>query len=445
MTSRFSRSRIGLAVILLAAVPTAPVSAQAVKSSTAPTAVRGASIQVVRRAVDLAWVAIHNRRDAPLVEWQITFYRDATFRSASATSHYWRTETPASATDGPIGPGEVRRQRATGSAAAPGAAARATLAVFADGTYDGEPKSVAEFLTRQRALAADLIYWRDLFAAMPPDDEAAAKAHLRKSTLERRIQAADDPSKLRGQVEQWVDGDRLPNWVYTMANSRREEMAMSLARAERYLAQRGSLGTWNGSQPAAEVAIQPGVGADLVLIIQNLRDVPLEAWRCTVTKPGARTPDQGRGFDANGPSHGLGPRAVTESYLGAADDMADANLPTANLTLAVWNDLSFEGSPSERDDLFRDRESEAAAYDYWIPALTDASTRTGRDAMVLLRQKRDERIRQAPREPDFFQSHLGNYADHADRSPTEPATWLVGYGDRLVQRREWLLRHLAGR
>jgi hypothetical protein len=134
-------------------------------------------------------------------------------------------------------------------------------------------------------------------------------------------------------------------------------------------------------------------------------------------------------------------RAVTSASVRV--DLPDSAAPKAVASFALWSDLSWEGSPDERDRLLKQREQRAEPYAFWIAALKDAAGKPPEESMALLRRKHEERRRESPERTDsVMDGNLEGLARLADRDPTAVPRWLDSFRSTLEQQHALLTRHL---
>ena len=413
-----------------------------------------ASIRVARKPVDLTLVAVTNRHTVPLVEWAITIYKDNTLKSPLSSVHDYRHQGPFQSGDGPIAPNETRRMRAARTGVLPTAVGVVTLAVFADGTYEGTPEMAKRFLEERGSMADDLAYWHGVLEALPRGSDDAAAAYLRTKAEERHKQHPHGVSGVRATVLGWLDpATPAQGGVRAAADKLRGEIKTRLDAARQFrggpAAQKtGARGSTSGLRSKVTVAMEPSTGSDFVAFLENKKKVPLEAWQFDIfTSPTATTPRTNRGNDYTillTDTKGMGrvqPGEVREISLGAAEDRPDSTMPIAKLTLAIWSDLSWEGSAALRDVFLKQREVDAERYAYWIEVVNAAAAKTNAEAIAHIRAKRQERRKTSPEELDLMLDHIVVWSARAAGDPTGSASWMKATADRFAKQRTLLLRH----
>lgn len=434
MVVRTAAILVGVSAAVLSASPQTPQT---------NTAVTSATVRVIRKPVDAQFIYVENRRGVPLVEWRIELL-SAENRGRMTTVRNYRGGFGLP--EGPIAPHERRQQRVEWRGQRLAATANVKLVVFADGSYAGTTEGIAEFLREQDALAADLTYWQRTLRDLPRTSPAAAQEYLREKARERAQVDSSDASHIRGSIPDWSGPNRSADWVFTRANhalreagERLEEVASYRKHADGDTAAEHAVAVWTAS----------GQGTNFVAVIENLRDTPLEAFQFDFYKSPASRSAGGIGFDActnlddaSQPRGRLSRHETREYDIGPADDLPDSATPKAVVSFALWRDLSWEGSPDEQDRFLKQREQRAGLYAFWIAALKDATGRPPGETIAFLRQKREERRREAPDETDFMQGSLQSWGALANRDPGAFSQGLALYRSRLEQQHALLTRHL---
>ena len=209
----------------------------------------------------------------------------------------------------------------------------------------------------------------------------------------------------------------------------------------------------NGVQPPAvitDVALtwERSAPTEFVATIENLRDVPIEAFGLKLVDPATKRVLLGQGADfclgepqpAERGSGRIQPREVREVLLGSSPDGA-----VLRLSYVLFDDLSFEGSSEGREELLRRREARAADYTFAIDVISKASAMPPNEARAFVAAKRAEYVSLPrtkggmPREADNLDDYLRWLADAPDRA----AAGAKQFTDRLERQRQRLVRHLA--
>jgi hypothetical protein len=398
------------------------------------TPVTSATVRMIRKPVDVQFIHIENLRKVPLLEIKLALIQSTMGQNFA--------ETQA----GPIAPGDTRRVRAQRyGTAAP--SARVTLAVFADGSHVGAPDEVAAWRQDQQALVEDLSYWQKALSALPRSSPLTAQVYVRERMQERQKAVPGDPSAIRQRLSNALSPVQGPSRVFVFADATLLEIAQQLAAATPF--QKHLTSDISAVDQAVGVRAAAGQGSDFVAVVQNLRAIRLEAWSLEFyDPPTSRFPRAGNGFDAGSmledgrPGGRLNLNETREMHFGQADDLPDAAMPRAALALALWDDLTWEGSADARARTLRSREQVASPMAFWIPVLEEASQKPAADALTFLRAKQAERRQQAPDEHDFLNSNLPHLAQDAATRPADLPAALIAFRDRLVVQHRQLTRHL---
>ena len=337
--------------------------------------ITGARVALVPRTAAGLNVTLENRRSSPLVECAIGVTRPGESAPSEIHSYFFNGAYPGRPESGPLHPNarrdlELVLRNGTGMDRP-----AMTLAVFADGFVEGVPGQVEAWRTRRREQIDDLAYWVRAFDGMPRINEPAVRDYIAARLLERAREAPTDPSNVRDRLKRvlelypsgpdvWIGLDRL------RADARRD---LAERPAERPAA--------NGAQPPAvitDVALtwERSAPTEFVATIENLREVPIEAFGLQLVDPATKRVllDQGTDFCLGEPqpaergSGRIQPHEVREVPLGSSPDGG-----VLRLVYVLFDDLSFEGSSEGRDYLLRSREARAADYAFAIDVISKAS------------------------------------------------------------------------
>jgi hypothetical protein len=316
----------------LAAVACGTVAWLALPAQTAgPTGlVSSATVRVIRKPVHVQFVYIEPLREVPLVEWTFALARATSPDVPALHGHRLRHDFLPPPAQGPTKRPEVRVHRVAVDDAMP-MVARMTLAVFADGVLDGTASRVGglAYLRQQRDAAVRL--------------------------------RPDDPSRVRGRITQWLEGPRPRGWAFRQADALKDDVKTRLAAATRYrdAASAAIRAGHPGSQLSALVTARAaaGQGLDIVALVRNLRDTPLEAWDLAIHDgPASQHPESGRAWDGCGARDGrLARDDVREVYLEPGDGPEDRPLPVLVIKSAIWADQSWEGDAAAHAEQLRRR------------------------------------------------------------------------------------------
>jgi hypothetical protein len=183
-----------------------------------------------------------------------------------------------------------------------------------------------------------------------------------------------------------------------------------------------------------------------VAVIENLRDIPIEAFGLEHVDPVSGRPTGGQrsdfclaepGPDTTGRSR-IQPKEVREVRLSGAPGRE-----VVRLSFVLFDDLSFEGRADERDQLLRAREATAADYAVAIDAITRASALPPGEARAFVTARRAERA--LARRPDgraHDVSVIDEFIRQLTDSPDRAVAGAKGFLDHIERQRQRLIRHL---
>jgi hypothetical protein len=409
--------------------------------------ITGARVALVPKTAAGLSVTLENRRSSPLVECAIGITRPGQSAPSDIYSYYFSGAYPGRPDAGPLQPNarrdlELVLRNGTGMERP-----AMTLAVFADGFVEGTPDQVEAWRTRRREQVDDLAYWVRAFDGLPRIAEPAVRDYVAARMLERAREAPTDPSNVRDRLQRvlelypsgpdvWIGLDRL------RADARRD-LAEQPAKPP----------TANGAQPPeviSDVALtwERSAPTEFVATIENLRDVPIEAFELTLVDRVSNRGLLGQGMDfclseplpAERGSGRIQPHEVREELLGSSPDGA-----VLRLYYVLFDDLSFEGSSEGRDQLLRRREATAADYAFAIDVIAKASVMPPDEARAFVAEKRAEYV-SLPRTKDGMAREAHNLDDYLRQLADDPDRAAAGakrFQDRLERQRQRLVRHLA--
>jgi hypothetical protein len=355
------------------------------------TEITGARFTLVQKSEPSLSVTLENLRDAPLVFWQIAI-RD---RSDRPVMTHWSDRTMPTARyspdDGPV-VGHTRRVETIQLGNADGLTAVISLAVFADGFYEGP--GADEYLQRRRGEADDLKYWIAALQNVARAPDADVQRLLKEQLAERAGQMKDSSfaSNLRYLVDESVP--RSPESLRSALAQRRIDAQTRLTFLDHPM-------TPGPLQRAADVT-SVGITStrtttgQLYGVVENLRDVSIEAvgiarYNALSEKlESGVTSDFGEIGDATAGHGSIQPGERRELALNWNPN-PDGSLPNIKLRFVLFGDLKSEGSIGERESLLKARERRAADASYWIPVLKAAAAQPPEQARKYLETKKRER------------------------------------------------------
>jgi hypothetical protein len=411
------------------------------------TDVKAASISLRPRAVAIQRVTIENRRNSPIVAWEVGLFAPG----ASQPSSTQYSDLSWSKGDEPVGRGPIKpNERRVIDVPLHNHQNLDVVALrmvaFADGHYEGTIAALRPWWQRRQQRADDLDYWIRAIDSLPQESAQGLRQYIARRAVDRAGQVKEDVSGLRDRMatlsrQQNSTLDNLLSAIERIRADAARELAVlrpSLAPADNP----------DGRVTSASLSSERATSTEFVVAIENLRSVPLEALAFEVNYVGARggsaqSIDYCSAEPDTVPGRGrLMPGEVREFSLGSPVKEGDA-LPLVRLKYVMFGDLSFEGSPVDRNELLRHREQHAEELAYAIAALTQAAARPDQ-AEALLTATRVERARQLQQEGR--QGSLANLDElirQAKESPEQLAANAKARQEYLERERQRLLRHVS--
>jgi hypothetical protein len=402
--------------------------------------VTSARVVVESRPAPAMMVWIENDRETAIVGWEIRIIREGKPAGQASGGHALPAEgQPAGI--GAILPGERRRLRLSLPEVRPTDQARLTMVLFADGSFAGVASHLATRLDRDDKHAVEIRYWIDVFDRLPRT-QADAIAFLRRHVAERARLRVGEPYDRGPDIERWITSSPPETWTFERAEAYRKGLEQDLARVTRYRAHRAAHGV--GSMTIDDVRIeavdlrQESAGVDdPVIYIENLRDVPIDAWQHRFTTAPAPGPGGVGGRDMCGqldrPGEGpIQPGERREIPL-AIGDLTDA-LPHVVVEGAPWSDGHFEGDPTWRRRIFDNRQADARVLNYWIARLREAAAMAPPEALAFLRGTDEERKREFPRERSLLGANIAGWTKMIENPEADLGQVLTRHADMFDRR-----------
>jgi hypothetical protein len=402
--------------------------------------VTSARVVVESRPAPALIVWIENDRETAIVGWEIRTIRDGKSAGHASGGHTLPAERQPPGT-GAILPGERRRLRLSLPDVRPTDQARLTMVLFADGSFAGVASHLATRLDRDEKHAVEIEYWLDVFHGMPRTP-ADAIAFLRGHVAERARLRVGEPYDRGPDIERWITSSPPETWTFERAEAYRKRLEQELVRVTRYRAHRAAHGV--GSMTLDDVGIeavglrQESAGVDdPVIYIENLRDVPIDAWQHRFTTAPVPGPGGVGGRDMCGqldrPGEGpIQPGERREIPL-AIGDLTDA-LPHVVVEGALWTDGHFEGDVAWRRRIFDNRQADARVLNHWIALLREAAAMAPREALAFLREKDEERKRQFPRERSLLGASVAGWTKMIEDPGADLGQVLARHADMFDRR-----------
>jgi hypothetical protein len=317
-------------------------------SQQSPNGVRSARITLLRESATDLVVAVSNGRTVPLEHVGIQ-YRT----SQGSGGAFWnRTGEP----NPPIAPGRtagLRLEDVDGyfdTSSPP----EIVLLEFADGYYEGAAGELQRFFADRAQQADDLRYWIGVLATMPAGlSNVDATNYVRGAADAQKAQKASKPSATASVLLGFGDVKGTPGWVAQRLSSQGKELEAELRRATRHAERFAQVGT---SAPvvaarSARVEARTMPGIRIVPVLENLRDVPLQAWALVYKRSGEAT----TGFASDTCSArseepfggAIGPRESRRLTNGRLTTSQEAPGLTAEVVAALYRDGHAEGAADE--------------------------------------------------------------------------------------------------
>ena len=424
----------------------------ALSVSAQDTEVKGARVSLARKPSAVLNVTIENRRDSPLVAWEIGVSspaRPSPGQMVHGSDFSGRKIEPWQ-TSGPIAPHERRTIAVDLMDRPEGDAAAMRLAVFDDGYYEGTADAVESWLKTRQMRIDDLRYWSGVLELMPRVSETDLRAYLTSRLADRAGQVVQSPSgspvrwKLQEVLRRYPSGPE----VWSALEPLRADTQRELAALTRQPS--GGVSTTAGAVASVAILTQDRVAsATLVATIENLRTVPLEALGLEVLAAATGRGSSMQGMDFGGvetpePGHGaIKPREKREIPLYVTVGPNDA-LPQVRLSYVMFDDLVLEGQAAARVEVLKRREERAADYAFASAVLGEVPGRPVGEIMAFLMEKRAERARQLQSQGrSEFLAVIDELIRQAKESPARLLANAKQIQESYERQRERFMRHLG--
>jgi hypothetical protein len=425
------------------------------------TPVTHVGISVRQKPADKLQVTIENLRDSPLLELSIALSAPGVGRRES---HWYFDGYPGRLSTLPPRPGtgrvapherrvmeidvtptdERRVAGQDGPRTATEWAPAVALAVFADNHYEGSLDALVQWRERRQTEADELTYWIRAIDTMPRDSVDGARRHLEEYAVDRVGQNTGADTQLR--VRMW----RLAKDTQVALSILLRTVDRERAEADRQLsALRPSLvgDLVPRTVRSVSLASSAASGTTHVVAIENRGAAPLEAFSYEYLgadgKPrgGVSTDFCASPTGAEAGRGRLAPGEVREFPL--RQDAKEGVPPVVRVKYALFEDLSFEGSPSDREAVFKEREQRADDAAYAIAVLRRAVTAPAQ-ALAVLTAARAERARQLQEQGKRGSlGQLDEFIRQAKASPESLSARASILEADLEFQRQRCLRHLA--
>src|SRR5215471_1460743 len=392
-----------------------------------------ATVTVVENDGAQLYVIVENNRNSPLVRWSI----ESTWASAAS--------------------GVSIAPHARGTLSVPIANDRSatrptvlSLAVFADGYYEGFGRSFDEWMSEHTEQVDDLRYWVGAFMVMPRVSISEMRTYLSDHVAERAGRETHQVRHVSDRVQELLRRYPEGPFIARPIDQLRKDVEGELIAATQTPPGDVRPGRVDAVTAASLVSAETTRTKSYSLVIENLRDVAIEAYGIEQFDPVTGRVTSGMSSDMCSipvnepptPGHGrIQPHERRDLH-----QMYDPPKPVARLAFVMFDDLVFEGDPARRERLLHEREELADEYSFALATLEAAVTKPPAQLETFLTERRTERIREL----------LRNGKQSSPASPTEgflrdlksssPERFLANVEQtrmRLEEGRRRLLRHLA--
>ena len=329
----------------------------ALNQSTAP--ITGARLSVQEKVTAEWHVTVQNNRDSSLIQWQVdALGRGGITSRQSIPPHDRRTLSFPLQEDRPTS-----------------RPATLNLAVFEDGYSEGHGPSLDEWIAERNERIEDLRYWVSAFMQMPRVSVAEMRGYLTDRVAERESRQSHQNERVSHKVSDLMR--RYPEGPYIIRplDQLRKDIEADLIVATRAPTGEGRPRVVDQVSAATVVSSETTPSKSYRVSIENLRDVPIEAYKIDTLDA---VTGKARGSLAG--DFCLADPAVHQPGFGRIQPHETRELSqpfeesSVRLSYIMSDDLSFEGEPADRERLLRDREDQAAEYPLALAALSEAVT-----------------------------------------------------------------------
>jgi hypothetical protein len=409
------------------------------------------SVRVVVEPKASGSVTIENLRTSALEAWRIEVLAAAGSGQPLGIADWNHIgELEPIPGNGPIAPHERRTLRLTSARADANAEVRVTAAIFADGRYEGRSAAVEPLLWTKQHRSQDLAFWLDVLNKVPKGSDQKKTDYLLAKAVERAGQPNGDRMpgvSVAGTLKPRLSGDRPAGSVSLVIDEYKPRIKAALRDATRPLVPIAA-----NAGPSLVVRTVPFDQPDYIVHVENLRDdASVEAWMVgLIWTPGGRTQpylgndactvdpavDSGRGSGGRIPPH-----QVRDIVVPGHASLAASQI---QLMMVLFDDLAFEGSVQQRNQVLGQREHLAPEYGYWIEVFKEARALPATRVKAFLEAKRSEHaqtLAAAGAGPGL--SAVNEAVSALDRSPQTFPDWLARKLTALEGVYARLTRHLS--
>jgi hypothetical protein len=403
--------------------------------------IKGVQITLQTQTTPVEIVTLENRRESPLVAWQIAFMKDDR-PSVTHTSNHDSRLPPSGFPDGAIRPHERQTIELDARIYPEPGSPNLRLAVFEDGYMDGVFDAIAAWQQERRERAAEAEFWIRAFERMPVGDDKLTYQYLEIQLAERTAQSANDSSGIRNRLSQILKRSLQPGELIQLVRA----ISQEAARQNEVLTRRPAKAiTLESSEPVA-ITSRRELATSYAVVIRNLRDVAIEAVGFELLDPISRRPTSGQGADYCGtvpgtPTGKIGARE-SRTFLLHEKFQDVKSLPIPRITYVMFDDLTYEGSSSRRAEILAHREQRADDIAHVLSVRAEAASKPPGELVAFINAKRIERARALAAEGN--QSRLRDFDDLILVALRGPNAFRADtpYFQHLETHRKQLLRHV---
>lgn len=228
------------------------------------------------------------------------------------------------------------------------------LLEFADGYYEGTDSELRPFFKERAERADDLRYWVGALSAMPAGlSNADATNYIQNAANEQLARQPGKSSATASHLLQLGQTRRPRDWIAQVLTTEVKELDEELKHVTRHLDRLAKVGT-SGVMAAglsATLTVRTAPGVRTVPVLENLRDLPLQAWSILFKESeqasSGFSTDTCSGRTGTASDSAIGPRETRRLVEGRHTTSQQSSSLSAELRLAVFSDGVAEGAPEE--------------------------------------------------------------------------------------------------
>lgn len=205
-------------------------------------------------------------------------------------------------------------------------------------------------------------------------------------------------------------------------------------------------GPVDGVTAATVVAVETVPVKSYSVLLENLRDVPLEAYKVeTVDAAGKPRMSLSQDFcTADAGADGSGNGRLRPHETRELRQVFGPEIPVIRVSYVLFDDLVFQGDPADRDRLFQRRQDRADEYPMALATLDEATKKTPAELEPFLLEKVADRFRQIQQRGTVqpFDGPLDSMLREVRRAPEQFLANADSTRTRMEQEYQRLTRHL---